>query len=185
MASIPKDRLRELRSSIQKLLADEQTVAKYGVPVEQVQLHLPIEVRGFTDFSCSKQHLLNAGEASTGRRMLPPASVHYPIGYGGRASSVRVSGTPVVRPYGVYQQEGGEGVTFGPSQGLDFELEMAAVIGKPSKFGERVAVKDADDHIFGLVLLNDWSGEFPPDLIRRSASDTLTLSQQGMCRSWR
>lgn len=115
--------------------------------------------------------------------MLPPASVHYPIGYGGRASSVRVSGTPVVRPYGVYQQDGGEGVTFGPSQGLDFELEMAAVIGKPSKFGERVAVKDADDHIFGLVLLNDWSCESPRDLIRRSAADA--LSQQGMCRSWR
>lgn len=159
MASIPKDKLRELRSKIQDLLANDQTVAKHGVPVAQVQLHLPIEVRGFTDFSCSKQHLLNAGEASTGRRILPPASVHYPIGYGGRASSVRVSGTPVVRPYGVYHQDGGEGVAFGPSQGVDFELEMAAVIGKPSKFGERVGVKDADDHIFGLVLLNDWSGE--------------------------
>lgn len=115
--------------------------------------------------------------------MLPPASVHYPIGYGGRASSVRVSGTPVVRPYGVYQQDGGEGITFGPSQGLDFELEMAAVIGKPSKFGERVAVKDADDHIFGLVLLNDWSCKSPRDLIRRSAADA--PSQQGMCRSSR
>ncbi|KAI3392896.1 hypothetical protein diail_5029 [Diaporthe ilicicola] len=157
LASIPKDKLRQLRSTIQGLLADEQTVTKHGVPVSQVELHLPIEVRGFTDFSCSKQHLLNAGEASTGRRILPPASVHYPIGYGGRASSVRVSGTPVVRPYGVYQQDGGEGVTFGPSQGVDFELEMAAVIGKPSKFGDRVAVKDADEHIFGLVLLNDWS----------------------------
>lgn len=96
---------------------------------------------------------------------------------------MRVSGTPVVRPYGVYQKESGEDVTFGPSQGLDFELEMAAVIGKPSKFGERVAVKDADDHIFGLVLLNDWSCEFPRDLICRPASDT--LSQQEMCRSWR
>ena len=85
--------------------------------------------------------------------------MHYPIGYGGRASSVSVSGTPVVRPYGVYQQDGGEGVTFGPSQEVDFELEMAAVVGEPSKFGGRVAVKDADDHIFGLVLLNDWSGE--------------------------
>lgn len=165
LASIPKDKLGELRSSLQKLLTDEQTVTKHGVPVDQVRLHLPIDVRGFTDFSCSKQHLLNAGEASTGRRILPPASVYYPIGYGGRASSVRVSGTPVVRPYGVYQNESGEGVTFGPSQGVDFELEMAAIIGKPSKFGERVAVKDADDHIFGLVLLNDWSGESARDLI--------------------
>lgn len=131
--------------------------------MDQVQSHIPLEVKGFTDFSCSNEHLLNAGAATMGQRELPPAALYYPIGYGGRASSVVVSGSPVVRPYGQYL-EGGK-VVFGAEQGLDFELEMAAVIGKPSRFGERVAVKDADEHIFGLVLLNDWSGKFRPAMI--------------------
>lgn len=98
-----------------------------------------------------------------GVRQLPPAGPYYPIGYNGRASSVRVSGTPVTRPWGQYYKQGSATeVVFGPSQSFDFELEMAAIVGKPSKLGERVSIEDADEHIFGLVLLNDWSGEFRP-----------------------
>ena len=102
--------------------------------------------------------MMNAAEASFGERSLPPAALHYPIGYGGRASSVVVSGTPVVRPHGQYPIEGE--VVFAPSKALDYELEMACVIGKPSKLGQPVPIQDADDHIFGVVLLNDWSGEY-------------------------
>lgn len=137
-------------------------IAKHGVSLTQAQLHLPVQVGGFTDFSCSLEHLGNAAEAMVGVRSLPPASFHFPIGYNGRASSIVVSGSDVVRPLGQYYRghETTE-VTFGPSQLVDFELEMAAVIGKPSKLGERVKVENADEHIFGLVLLNDWSGKFP------------------------
>jgi fumarylacetoacetase len=121
-------------------------------------MYLPVEVKGFTDFSCSREHMLNAGEAATGVRSMPPGGLHFPIGYTGRASTVVVSGTPIRRPYGqFYDSE--KKVVFGPSRWMDFELEMACIIGKPSKFGERVAVGDADEHIFGFVLLNDWSGE--------------------------
>ncbi|CAN8095655.1 unnamed protein product [Discula destructiva] len=158
LAAIPKDRLKELRTKLQDLLADSTVVSKYGVLVNQVQLHLPIQVAGFTDFSCSKEHMENGAEAMIGVRSLPPAFHHFPIGYNGRASSVVVSGTEVIRPLGQYFRGlDTPEVTFGPSQIVDYELEMAAVIGKPSKLGQRVKVEDADEHIFGLVMLNDWS----------------------------
>jgi fumarylacetoacetase len=130
------------------------------VPIYQVQMHLPVTVGGFTDFSCSTEHLQNASEAMAGVRELPPAALHYPIGYGGRASSVVVSGTPITRPLGQYHAPDKEGeVVFGPSQAMDYELEMGAIVGRPSKLGEPIAIADADEHIFGVVLLNDWSGE--------------------------
>lgn len=144
------------------------------MPVKQVQLHLPVQVGGFTDFSCSLEHLGNASEAMMGVRSLPPASLHFPIGYNGRASSVVVSGSDVVRPLGQYYRGlDTTEVTFSPSQIVDFELEMAAVIGKPSKLGERVKVEDADEHIFGLVLLNDWSGKVP--WVRHASDPVLRL----------
>lgn len=126
---------------------------------------MPVQTTGFSDYSCSMEHMGNASEAMTGTRLTPPAALHFPIGYNGRPSSVVVSGTSIVRPLGLhYDSTGSTDVVFGPSQAIDFELEMAAVIGKPSTLGDRVRVEDADDHIFGLVLLNDWSGEWtdPP-----------------------
>jgi fumarylacetoacetase len=130
------------------------------VPIEQVQLHLPVAVGGFTDFSCSKEHLQNMGQIM-GAAPMPPGALHFPIGYGGRASSVVVSGTPIVRPNGqFYEAKGSTNVVFGPSRSMDYELEMAAVIGRPTELGDVVSIKDADEHIFGLVLLNDWSGAF-------------------------
>ncbi|KAH8891375.1 fumarylacetoacetase [Thozetella sp. PMI_491] len=155
LAARTKAELKSLRASIQTILSDSANLSKYGVPVDQVQLHLPIKVSHLTDFSCSKEHLINAGGAALGDPSLPPAFLHYPIGYGGRASSVVVSGTPVVRPHGQFKDK--TKVVFGPTQSLDYELEMAAVIGRPSKLGEPVFVNDADEHIFGVVLLNDWS----------------------------
>lgn len=121
-------------------------------------MHLPVSIGDFTDFSCSKEHVLNAGEAIMGKRFLPPGFLHFPVGYTSRTSSIVVSGTPVVRPRGQFRKDGA--VVYGPSEQMDYELEVACVVGKPSKWGESVHVKDADEHIFGLVLLNDWSGEF-------------------------
>jgi fumarylacetoacetase len=133
-------------------------VEKHGLELQDVELHLPIQVAGFTDFSCSKEHVLNAGEAVFGERFLPPGFLHVPTGYSGTASTIVVSGTPIERPYGIYRA--GEGkVEFGPTKAMDYELEFAAIVGKPTKMGDRVKLEDADDHIFGLVLLNDWSGK--------------------------
>lgn len=117
--------------------------------------HLPVTVGDFSDFSCSRDHVLNAGEAVMGVRQLPPGFLHFPVGYGGRCSSILAPGTFVRRPLGQFRSP--EGVTFGPSRAVDFELEVAVIVGKPSAFGEPINIKQAEDHIFGFLLLNDWS----------------------------
>lgn len=140
------------------MLSDSANVEKHGVDLQDVDLHLPIKVAEFTDFSCSKAHVLNAGEAVFAKRFLPPSFLHYPTGYSGTSSTIVVSGTPIQRPNGVYRV-GEDKVEFGPSKAMDYELEFAAIIGKPTVRGDSVLLEDADDHIFGLVVLNDWSGE--------------------------
>jgi fumarylacetoacetase len=117
-----------------------------------------LSIGDFTDFSCSRSHVLNAAEAVFGKRSLPPGFEYFPVGYHGRTSSIVPSGTPIVRPKGQFRDEEGK-VVFGATRRLDYELEVAAVIGKPSVLGEPVAIEDADDYIFGCVLLNDWSGK--------------------------
>lgn len=95
----------------------------------------------------------------------PPGFFHYPGGYGGRACSVVISGTPIERPWGSYwnskaQTTPGQprSVVFGPSQQMDYEVELAAVVGRPLPMRQRVKAVDSDEHIFGFVILNDWSG---------------------------
>ncbi|KAK1984359.1 fumarylacetoacetase [Colletotrichum cereale] len=155
LAAVEKTELQLFRRNVQKLLSDKPTLSKHGVPINEVQLHLPVKVDGFTDFSCSTEHMLNASEAVMGKASMPPAAPYLPIGYSGRPSSIVVSGTRITRPYGQYRD--GEQVSFSPTRALDYELEVACIIGKPTKLGDRVPVTDADEHIFGLVLLNDWS----------------------------
>ncbi|KAK1657573.1 fumarylacetoacetase [Colletotrichum godetiae] len=155
LAATEKLELKALRKNIQQALSDEPTLSKHGVPIDEVHLHLPIKVDGFTDFSCSKEHLLNASEAVMGKASMPPAAPYFPIGYSGRPSSIVLSGTKITRPYGQYRD--GDSIGFGPSRALDYELEVACIIGKPTQLGDRVAVTDTDEHIFGFVLLNDWS----------------------------
>lgn len=119
-------------------------------------MSLPISVGDFSDFSLSMHHVLNAGEAVMGVRALPPGFSHFPIGYAGRSSSVVVSGTPIRRPLGQYRSSDA-GVVFGPSKAMDFELEVACVVGKSTKMGNPVSMDQAAEHLFGFVLLNDWS----------------------------
>lgn len=95
----------------------------------------------------------------------PPSFFHYPGGYGGRAGSVVVSGTPIERPWGKYYDPSAQAVpgqprpiVYGPSQQMDYELEFAAIIGRPLAMTKRLKAVDADEHIFGFVILNDWSG---------------------------
>lgn len=128
--------------------------------LSDVTLHLPIAIGDFTDYSASANHVLNAGEAIQGVRSFPPAFHKYPVGYAGRCSSVAVSGTQITRPLGQYVEDytaAEKEIIFGASRALDYELEIGAIVGRPVEPGTYLAAKDADEHIFGLVLVNDWS----------------------------
>jgi fumarylacetoacetase len=128
------------------------------VPMADVKLHLPIEVAGYTDFYSSKEHATNVGVMFRGKdNALQPNWLHMPIGYNGRASTVVVSGTKVRRPHGQLKPPSAEVPSFGACKRLDFELEMGFVVGQPSKMGEMLTEKQAEEMIFGFVLLNDWS----------------------------
>ncbi|MGA2287708.1 fumarylacetoacetase [Bradyrhizobium sp.] len=128
------------------------------VPMAEARLHLPIAVAGYTDFYSSKEHATNVGVMFRGKdHALQPNWLHMPIGYNGRASTVVASGTKVRRPRGQLKPPGAEVPSFGPCKRLDFELEMGVVVGQPSAMGEMLTETQAEDMIFGFVLLNDWS----------------------------
>jgi fumarylacetoacetase len=127
------------------------------VPLGEVELLLPIEVADYVDFYSSAHHAANVGRMfRPDADPLPVNWRHLPVGYHGRSSTVVVSGTPVVRPCGQFV-EGEGGPSFGPCRLLDLELELGWVVGVPSELGEPVGVAEALDHVFGVVLLNDWS----------------------------
>jgi fumarylacetoacetase len=121
--------------------------------LDEVELHAPFAVADYADFYSSLHHASNVGRMFRPHAdPLPPNWRHLPIGYHGRAGTVVPSGTPVRRPHG--QRGPGD---FGPSERLDVELELGFVIGAPSRPGEPVPIERALDHVFGVVLLNDWS----------------------------
>jgi fumarylacetoacetase len=121
-----------------------------AVPLADAELHLPFEVADYTDFYSSEQHATNVGQIlRPGQPALQPNWKHLPIGYHGRSATIVVSGTPIHRPSGQL----GEGV-FGPSQRLDIEAEVGFVVGVP---GARIRTADLAEHVFGVVLVNDWS----------------------------
>jgi fumarylacetoacetase len=123
-----------------------------------VALHLPFTVADYVDFYCSLDHASNVGRIfRPDADPLLPNWRHLPIGYHGRAGTVVVSGTPVVRPCGQRRPPGAEAPTFGPSVRLDIEAEVGFVVGVGSRLGEPVPLEAFADHVFGVVLLNDWS----------------------------
>lgn len=147
---------RALRSEL-TALATSGALDAARIPQSRVRLHLAWDVSDFVDFYSSRHHAENLGRIFRPESDPLPANwLHLPAGYHGRASTVVVDGTPVRRPRG--QVRGSDGVvTFRPSSQLDFELEIGVVVGGPTEMGEPVPIDDADDHLFGLVLLNDWS----------------------------
>lgn len=131
-------------------------VEPYLVPQADCTLHMPFLVSEYTDFYAGRHHAFNVGSMFRDpANALPPNWLHIPIGYNGRASSVVVSGQEVRRPLGQLKPPGSETPVFGPSQRFDFELEMGAVVGTASE--GMVSVAQADEMIFGYVILNDWS----------------------------
>lgn len=126
--------------------------------VSAVRMHMPVEVGDYTDFYSSREHATNVGSMFRDPdNALLPNWLHMPVAYHGRASSIVVSGTPVKRPNGQTMPQNADAPVFGPSKLLDFELEMACVIGRDSTLGKPIPVGEAEDYIFGLVLFNDWS----------------------------
>ena len=137
-------------------LVTSKVIADLLLPVEQARMLLPIEVADYVDFYSSRDHATNVGRIFRPRaEPLPPNWLSLPIGYHGRAGTVVVSGTPVVRPNG--QRLAGGGIEYGPCLRLDFEAEVGFVLGVPSAVGEPVPIEEFGERVFGVVLLNDWS----------------------------
>jgi fumarylacetoacetase len=121
-------------------------------------MHLPVQIPGYTDFYSSKEHATNVGcMFRDPKNALLPNWSELPVGYNGRASSVVVSGIEIVRPSGQIKLPEQERPVFSATRKLDFELETAFIVGKPSRLGQPIHIEDAEAHIFGMVLLNDWS----------------------------
>ena len=136
--------------------AEAATLGPLMVAQSKARLHLPFTVAEYTDFYAGKNHAVNVGTMFRGAESaLPPNWLSIPIGYNGRASSVVVSGTDVVRPWGQVKGPNDDLPRFAPSARFDLELELGAIVGQPSQ--GMVSVQQADDMIFGYVLLNDWS----------------------------
>jgi fumarylacetoacetase len=128
------------------------------LPMEEVTLHLPIEVADYVDFYCSLHHASNVGKIfRPGSEPLTPNWRHLPIGYHGRAGTVVVSGTPITRPSGQRKAPDESAPTYGPSRRLDIEAELGFVVGAPSELGSAVPFTGLADHVFGVTGLNDWS----------------------------
>ncbi|TDD90588.1 fumarylacetoacetase [Saccharopolyspora karakumensis] len=126
--------------------------------ISEVRLHLPFDVADYVDFYASEHHASNLGRLfRPDAEPLMPNWKHLPVGYHGRAGTVVVSGTDVVRPCGQRKAPDETAPTFGPSRRLDIEAELGFVVGAGSGFGQRVPTADFDEHVFGAVLVNDWS----------------------------
>lgn len=128
------------------------------IPLDQVRMHLPFEVADYVDFYTSEHHARRLGRLfRPDEPPLPANWRHLPIGYHGRAGTVAVSGTPVIRPDGQRRTPGSTSPSFGPTAQLDLEAEIGFVIGTPTVRGQQVGVDDVREHVFGAVLVNDWS----------------------------
>jgi fumarylacetoacetase len=153
-----RDRWTEVRARITGLLSDAGAAAPHLIPRRDVTLRLPFEVADYVDFYASEQHAANVGRIfRPDGDPLTPNWKHMPIGYHGRAGTVVVSGTPIVRPRGQRMPAGAAAPVFGPSTRLDIEAEVGFVVGTPSPLGTPVPVEAFADHVFGVVLVNDWS----------------------------
>jgi fumarylacetoacetase len=166
LLSIGKDNLRRLRDRLSWLLDarhkdlsdNEDLIDKCLLEIEKVEVLMPLRVPNYTDFYSSIEHATNVGIMFRGKEnALMPNWKHMPIGYHGRASSIVVSGTPIKRPSGQYKLPDQEVPVFGPSRQLDFELEMAFVTCKENELGVPIPIHEAEDHIWGMLIFNDWS----------------------------
>lgn len=154
-----RNRIIELLDVDNGELRDQSEDVKNAlIPVKKIELLSPVKVNNYTDFYSSLEHASNVGKMfrPDGDPLLPNWK-HLPVAYHGRASSIVLSGTPVRRPKGQLMPAGAEKPVFGASKLLDFELEMAFIVGHENTLGEPVPVSEAENHIFGMLIFNDWS----------------------------
>lgn len=162
LISLGKPVSLQIRDRLQKQLCDFSSPLKEAtaalVPQAQAKMHMPIQVGDYTDFYSSIEHATNVGKMFRDpENALLPNWKHIPVGYHGRASSIIPSGVPIHRPKGQVLPKGQSQPIFQASQRLDFELEMAFIIGKESALGNSISTAEASEHIYGMVLFNDWS----------------------------
>ncbi|WP_431162818.1 fumarylacetoacetase [Flagellimonas beolgyonensis] len=160
--ALGKEITKRVRKNIQHWLQDDHSVLagkpELFVKHSEAQMHMPVYVGDYTDFYSSIEHATNVGKMFRDpENALLPNWKHIPVGYHGRASSIIVSGRAIHRPKGQTLPNGADAPVFGPTQRLDFELEMGFICGKDTQLGDSVSTKEAEDYIFGLVLFNDWS----------------------------
>jgi fumarylacetoacetase len=153
--ALGRDPWAETRAEIAELIEADGLPA---FPLDEVTLHLPFTVGDYVDFYASLDHASNVGRIfRPDQEPLLPNWRHLPVGYHGRGGTVVVSGTPVVRPCGQRKAPHEESPTYGPSRRLDIEAELGFVIGVGSELGSRIGVDEFEQHVFGVVGLNDWS----------------------------
>lgn len=164
--ALGRKKVGEVRERISELLQHDYTELKDNkeareialIPMEEVEMLMPVRVPNYTDFYSSEEHARNVGSIFRDpENALLPNWKHLPVGYHGRASSIVVSGTPIHRPKGQVKLPNTDMPVFCPSKKLDFELEVAFITCAETQLGKHITTEEAEDFIIGLVLFNDWS----------------------------
>ena len=151
---------RELRERLTEILTDERyrdDVEPQLVGQTEARMHVPCLIGDYTDFYAGIHHATNVGKQFRPDQPLLPNYKYVPIGYHGRASSVRASGEPVIRPCGQWKSPDADAPEYGPSRRLDYELELGIWVGRGNELGSPIPIAEAGEHIAGYCLLNDWS----------------------------
>ncbi len=161
LATIEATKLAELRKEISRLLRDDyenvSSAEEHLYPMSEINLMMPFQIGDYTDFYCSIFHATNVGAMFRPDNPLLPNYKYIPIGYHGRASSIVVSGTDVKRSKGQTRPDAEQPPQYIPCKNLDYEMEVGFFVGKPNQMGETISIDNAEEHIFGLCLVNDWS----------------------------
>lgn len=154
-----RDRISELFDMANDKLKDNTEHRKTVLfSLDEIEMQLPVQIGDYTDFYSSKEHATNVGTMFRDvDNALLPNWLHLPVGYHGRSSTIVISGTPIHRPKGQTMPNDADTPTFGPSNWIDFELEMAFITTDANAMGEPIPIKEAEENIFGMVLFNDWS----------------------------
>jgi fumarylacetoacetase len=161
----PKPALSAFRARLSELLSGDPEKGdainplpdRALVPMSDAALHLPVDIGDYTDFYTSIYHATNVGKLFRPDNPLLPNYKHVPIGYHGRASSIVLSGASIARPQGQTLPAGASSPTFGPTAMLDYEAEIGFLVGKGNELGQTIRLDDAEEHLFGVCLVNDWS----------------------------
>jgi fumarylacetoacetase len=148
---------REVMSLLDAGASEKRRVEPHLIPMREVAMQLPAQIGDYTDFYASIDHATRVGRLFRPEQPLLPNYRHVPIGYHGRASSIVVSGENIRRPHGQTKSPEADSPTFGPTTALDYEVEVGAFVGRGNPLGQSIPIAEAERHVFGLCLVNDWS----------------------------